>query len=126
MGDYVFPVTEALINNGVLGKGGAAEADAYLAQLDSDSIIRPRVMAAMTEFSETQAQLILREYEARGLLKADEMIECETCRTLNSAEEVEEARSDGDDYECDGGCGRDIALQGSGAVVVFRLLDTPA
>lgn len=126
MAGYVFPVTEALIDKGVLGKQAAAEADSYLAKLSTESIIRPRVMAAMTELTITQVERILGEYAVHGILKASEMLECEDCHTLNPADEVSIARNDGDEYPCDGGCDGDLALQEAEITLAYQLLDTPA
>jgi hypothetical protein len=124
MAEYAFPVTEALIDDGI-GKEAAEKADAYLAALTPGPIIRPRVMAAMTGLSKNQVETILGKYAERGTLKAHEMIECEECRTLNFAEEVATARADKDDHPCDG-CGVDLTQQGSGSTVLaFQLLDTP-
>lgn len=125
MPGYVFPVTEALIDKGVLGKQAASEVEAYLAQLTPESVIRPRVMAAMTELTSTQVEYILGEYATHGLLKADEMLECEDCRTLTPVDEVVRARNDGDEHPCDGGCGGDLTLQEPTATLSFQLLDTP-
>jgi hypothetical protein len=123
---YALPVTETLINEGVMGKVAGAAVDAYLAQLTPDAVIRPNVMAAMTELSIPALNRILGEYANRGVLRIEEMFECEDCHVLNPVEDVSAAKADRDEYQCAGGCGADISLQEQSPSLVYQLLDTPA
>jgi hypothetical protein len=124
--DFSIPATESLIDGGVIGKQRAAEADAYLAKLDTNSVIRPRVMAALTALSPAEVTRVLGAYTTHGTLKANEMVECEECGTLTPAEEASEARNAGDECPCDGGCGKDLSLEKLVTTLVYELMDTPA
>lgn len=127
-----FVASEYLLLDGVAGKTAITEVDAFLGhqdrrstdELDASLISRH----CDTDVSVADVANILTALEARGVLTSRRMVRCpdHSCRTFTPAEDVDEARVDGDEKPCDGCTSQDLAaLDDPDLVQVYRLIATP-
>ncbi|GAB6166179.1 hypothetical protein JCM19992_21790 [Thermostilla marina] len=76
------------------------EVDARLSEMFSPAPLRPGDLASLIDADCNQVEGVLDLFVEQGVLFKAEMVECEHCQNLMSADAFQEAIEDEDDFEC--------------------------
>lgn len=99
--------------------GVVEQVDQCLARMSSAAPLRPRDLACSLDADEYQLASVFELLAEEGVLRAEEMVECERCQNLMLAEAFRQAVEDEDQLECTS-CGR-VFHRRSEPTVVYRM-----
>jgi len=95
------------------------QVDAQLSGITSPAPLRPADISSLLGAEENQVVSVFELLAKKGVLFDEEMVDCERCENLMSANEFRQAIEDEDDFECTG-CSR-IFPTNSESILIYRM-----
>lgn len=96
--------------------------DGYLSTFDTGAIAHPSDYTTLLKTDFNKVQSLFHLYETVGVVSSVSLVQCATCHTYASANELKIVRVSGDELPC-AQCGNNLATQDNRQVIAFRLTE---